>query len=78
MNIRKIGVWIRETNEIKKMPDYITMGWRKINGYKTRGYRNRVKLVGRSKSYIDNPHITKHIKRNRIHRLVYQSYALSK
>ena len=78
MNIRKIGVWVKETNGVKQMPYWITKGWRKVYGYKTRGYRNRVKLVGRSKTYIDNPHITKHIKRNRIHKLVYQSYALSK
>lgn len=51
-------------------PTYITKSWSKVSGYKTRGFRNRVKLVGRSKTYIDNPEITKHIKRNRIHKMV--------
>ncbi len=63
---------------IETLPIWITKGWRTVYGYRTRGYKNRVRSVGRSRMYIDNPHITKHIKRNRIHKLVYQSYALSK
>jgi hypothetical protein len=53
---------------------YITKGWRKITGYKTRGHKNRRKLVSRSKTYIDNKELTMHIKKNRIHKLVKRSY----
>jgi len=75
MNIRKTGEWnVKEgTIEIKTM--WITKGWRRITGYQTRGYKNRVKLIGRSKTYIDNAELTKHIKKNRVHNLVYRSYA---
>ena len=73
MNIRKIGVWIKETNEIKQMPDYITKQWRILNGYKSRGYVKRVGRIGRSRTIMDNPYITEHVKRNRVYNLVYSN-----
>jgi hypothetical protein len=75
MNIRKTTQLKFKDGEgkIETLPMYITKGWRRITGYKTRGYRNRVKLIGRSRTYIDNPEITKHIKRNRIHNMVVRS-----
>ncbi len=60
---------------IETLPMWITKQWRRIAGYQTRGYKNRVKLVGRSKTYIDNAELTKHIKKNRVHKLVSRSYA---
>jgi len=54
---------------------WITKGWRRITGYKTRGYKNRVSLIGWSRTYIVEPELTKHIKRNRAHKLVSRSYA---
>jgi len=75
MNIRKTTQLNFKEGKIETLPLYITKGWRRITGYQTRGYRNRVKLIGRSKTYIDNAEVTKHIKKNRVHNLVYRSYA---
>ena len=66
MNIKKNKIGFKGITD----PTYITKQWSRISGYKTRGYRNRVKLVGRSRTYIDNPEITQHVKRNRIHKMV--------
>ena len=46
---------------------------RRLIHHSRKGYRNRVKLISRAKTVIDNPSITKHVKRNRVHRLVKQS-----
>ena len=75
MNIRKTGEWNVKEGTFKIMPMYITKWWRKTTGYKTRGYRIRVKLIGRSKTYIDNYELTKYFKKNRVHQLVNRSYA---
>lgn len=66
MNIKKTAIGFKGITHTT----YITKGWRRVSGYKTRGYRNRVKLVGRSRTYIANPEITQHVKRNRIHKMV--------
>ena len=66
MNIKKNARGFKGITD----PTYITKQWSRISGYKTRGYRNRVKLVSRSRTYIDNPEITQHVKRNRIHKMV--------
>jgi hypothetical protein len=78
MNIRKTGEWNVKEGTFKIIPMYITKGWHRITGYKTRGYRNRVKLIGRSKTYIDNYELTKYFKKNRVHQLVGRSYAKPK
>jgi hypothetical protein len=75
MNIRKTGEWNVKEGIIEVKPMWITKGWRRVTGYKTRGYKNRVKLIGRSRMYIDNAHLTMHIKRNRTQKLVSRSYA---
>ena len=75
MNIRKTGEWNVKDGIIEIKPMWITKQWRRLAGYQTRGYKNRVKLVGRSKTYIDNTELTKHIKKNRVHKLVSRSYA---
>jgi hypothetical protein len=74
MNIRKIGEWNRTEGTIEIKPMWITKQWRRITGYRTRGYKNRVHLVGRSKMIIDNPKLVIRIKRNRVFGLVYKSY----
>lgn len=74
MNIRKVGDWNIKEGIIEIKPMWITKGWRKVTGYKTRGFRNRVKLISRSKTWIDNAHLTMHIKRNRVNKLVSRSY----
>jgi hypothetical protein len=75
MNIRKTGEWNVKEGTIEIKPMWITKGWRRITGYQTRGYRNRVKLIGRSRMYIDNAELTKYFKKNRVHQLVNRSYA---
>ncbi len=76
MNIRKTTQLNFKEGEgkIQTLPMYITKWWRKTTGYKTRGYKNRVKLISRSKTWIDNAHLTMHIKRNRVNKLVSRSY----
>ena len=74
MNIRKTSEWNLKEGTIQTLPMYITKWWRKTTGYKTRGYKNRVKLISRSKTWIDNAHLTMHIKRNRVNKLVSRSY----
>ncbi len=76
MNIRKTTQLKFKDGEgtIETLPMFITKGWRKITGYKTRGYKNRVKRIGWSRMYIDNAHLTMHIKRNRVNKLVSRSY----
>ena len=71
MNIKKNAIGFKGVTRTT----YITKGWRRVSGYKTRGYRNRVKSVSRSRMYIDNAHLTMHIKRNRTQKLVSRSYA---
>jgi len=73
MNIRKIGVYNKETTYIDQKATYTPKSWRKISGYKTRGYKNRVKRIGRSRAIMDNPTITKHVTRNRVYNLVYHN-----
>ena len=63
MNIKKNKIGFKGITD----PTYIKKQW---SGYKMRGYRNRVKLVSRSRTYIANPEITQHVKRNRIHKMV--------
>jgi hypothetical protein len=41
--------------------------------YKGRGYKNRLGRIGRSRTIIQNLEITKHVKRNRVYRLVYNA-----
>jgi hypothetical protein len=66
MNIKKNAIGFKGVTRTT----YITKGWRGVSGYKTRGFRNRVRLVNRSRTYIANPEITQHVKRNRIHKMV--------
>ena len=66
MNIKKNAIGFKGVTHTI----YITKGWRGVSGYKTRGFRNRVRLVNRSRTYIANPEITGHVKRNRIHKMV--------
>lgn len=54
-------------------PTFITKSWRKISGYKTRGYALRVRKVNMSRTIMRNPEITWHVKRNRAYRLVKRS-----
>jgi hypothetical protein len=75
MNIRKTGEWNVKEGTIEIKPMWITKDWRRITGYKTRGYKNRVSLIGWSRTYIVEPELTKHIKKNRTHKLVSRSYA---
>jgi hypothetical protein len=75
MNIRKYNEWNDKEGIMKTMPMWITKGWRRITGYQTRGYKNRVSLIGWSRTYIAEPELTKHIKKNRVHKLVSRSYA---
>jgi hypothetical protein len=72
MNIRKVLQYNVVDGIIEVELSYITKGWRKIFGYKTRGYKNRVKRIGWSRMLIDNPTETKHAKRNLTHRLCSQ------
>ena len=74
MNIRKIGKWNAKEGIIEMNPMWITKQWRRITGYRTRGYKNRLHLVGRSRMIIDNPELVIRIKRNRVFGLVYKSY----
>jgi hypothetical protein len=69
MNIRKIGVYNKETTYIDQKATYTSKSWRKTSGYKTRGYKNRLKRLFNSKTIKDNLNITRHIKRNRIYHL---------
>ena len=71
MNIRKIGVYNKETTYIDQKPTYTSKN--KIFGYKSRGYIKRVGRIGRSRTIIDNPYITEHVKRNRVYNLVYSN-----
>lgn len=73
MNIRKVGVYNKETKYIEQKVSYTHTEWRKILGYKTRGYKNKVGRISRSKTIIHNFIITKHIRRNRVYNLVYNS-----
>jgi hypothetical protein len=66
MNIKKNAIGFKGVTHTI----YITKEWRRVSGYKMRGYRNRVKSVSRSRTYITNPEITQHVKRNRIHKMV--------
>ena len=54
-------------------PTYITKDWNRLSGYKSRGYSKRVRWVGISRMLINEPQITKHIKRNRIYQMVHRS-----
>ncbi len=74
MNIRKIGKWNAKEGIIEMKPMWITKQWRRITGYRTRGYKNRLHLVGRSRMIIDNPELVIRIKRNRVFGLVYKNY----
>jgi len=69
MNIRKIGVYNKETTYIYQKTTYTPKDWRKISGYKTRGYKNRVKRLFKSKTIKDNLNITHDVKRNRVYHL---------
>lgn len=70
MNIKKnVRGFSRITN-----PTYITKDWNRIDGYKTRGYRLRVRRIGISRMIIDNPKLVIRIKRNRVFGLIYKSY----
>jgi len=74
MNIRKIGKWNPKEGIIEMKPMWITKQWRRIIGYRTRGYKNRLHSIGRSRMIIDNPELVIRIKRNRVFGLVYKSY----
>jgi hypothetical protein len=66
MNIKKNKIGFKGITD----PTYITKQWSRISGYKTRGYRNRVSRVAKSRTIRDNLDITQHVKRNRVYRLV--------
>ena len=66
MNIKKNKIGFKGITG----PTYITKQWSRISGYKTRGYRNRVSRVAKSRTIKDNLDITQHVKRNRVYRLV--------
>ena len=70
MNIRKVLQYNVVKGIIEIELSYTTKGWMKIHGYKTRGYRNKLKRVGLTKQIKAYPTITEHIKRNRVHRIV--------
>jgi len=69
MNVYKRGKFVPGTNKIIRVGEIITKGWRKIYGYKTRGYRNRLDRVGRARMIKGYPTLTYGIKRNRVHRI---------
>lgn len=66
MNIKKNKIGFKGITD----PTYITIQWSRISGYKTRGYKNRVSRVAKSRTIRDNLDITQHVKRNRVYHLV--------
>lgn len=65
MNVIKRGYY--NGIEVIQVAHIISKDWRKIEGYKTRGYSKRVKRVGLSRMIKGYPNITQHVKRNRTH-----------
>jgi hypothetical protein len=70
MNIRKTTQFNFKEEKIEILLMYITKVWRNTTGYKTRGYKNRVSRVAKSRTIKDNLDITQHVKRNRVYHLV--------
>ena len=65
MNIKKTKMGFEKSSGVTYIGD-----WIKLLGYKARGRRNRVSRISKSRTIKANLEITRHVKRNRVYRLI--------